>query len=63
MNKFKVGDLVKVKGENIVFEVYSMTQGGKHVPDGWLIGIDCGYHNPDMCELYKGAISVFEREG
>lgn len=60
MNEFKVGDLVKVKGENIVFKLAGFAHGMRLTPDGWLIGAEyCGY-SPEKCELYKGAISVFK---
>lgn len=60
MNEFKVGDLVKVKGDNIVFLTASLSKGLKITPDGWPIDIFGTARNPDMCELYEGATSVFE---
>jgi len=62
MNDFKIGDMVKVKGENIVFPILEFTRGSHAVPDGWLQTNNFECYNPDKCELYNGAVSVFERD-
>lgn len=69
MNEFKIGDMVKVKGENNVFVVssiasglqYAAMQGYSTIPVGWLLNSRGGSIDPDKCELYKGATSVFDR--
>ena len=70
MNEFKVGDLVKVKGENIVFPIQRFSDGLEfpdseewvtRIPEDWLISTNGSAFNPDKCELYKGAVSVFVR--
>jgi len=58
---FKIGDLVKVKGENRVFKVEGITKGLRLSPDGFIVGSDNLIHNPKFCEPYIGATSVFDK--
>jgi hypothetical protein len=53
MNEFKVGDLVKVKGENVVIEIYSIGDSCIFDKDGWS-------YDAETISPYKGAISVFK---
>jgi len=60
--KYKAGDLIKVIDENIVFELIGWSLNNKIIPDGWLVSKERESYNPDLCEPYKGAKSVFEKE-
>ena len=54
MNDFKIGDMVKVKGENVVIEIYSIGDSCIFDKDGWS-------YETETISPYKGAISVLER--
>ena len=71
MTDFNIGDMLKVKGENFVFKIDHFASGLEFpdsegwvttIPKGWPVSPDGWSHNPDMCEMYTGAISVFERD-
>ena len=70
MSKFNIGDMLKVKGENIVFKIDHFSSGLEFpdsdgwvttIPRGWPVSPEGCAYNLDMCEKYTGAISVFER--
>lgn len=57
---FNIGDYVKVKHSHRVFVVKGFAlDDSKTIPSGWLIDQNGSAVNPEFCERYKGATSVF----
>lgn len=54
----KLGDWLKVEGENHVFRVCGFSFGSKTIPDGWPMTEQGSFMNPRYCEKYEGATSV-----
>ena len=54
----QIGDIIKSDGENRIIKVCGFSEGHKFIPDGWIIGHDGGYVNPEHWRKYEGATSV-----